>query len=168
MTTTSRTTAFLFAVILGVSCGTGHQSILLSESARIDSVLKPNLYAPLKREALFDDPVKSYGEPDASVVESTDPRDFVRYQEYRCDGGRVRVYTELIDNEEDSYAVTWLQFFPSRLYLEDILQPDVLRQVQQKTGIWKVTIAPDARSWYLSVELDGRAVTCITEFAQLP
>jgi len=151
------------ALVVLTSCGgPSRNTIELPEGSFNEDFLKiSNLYAPYDVDKLIWEAEDAYGEPtDFRVVDSN-----VSFAEYGGKYGRIRIYEEVYQEQRGSPEIhRWLELYPGKLYLKDVIQEKYLDQLDPGRGTWDVYIRPSSGNpWYMLLELDSNAITKIIE-----
>jgi hypothetical protein len=165
MLTKVRTIAFGMGVVaLGAiaSCGAPWETIEVPSGTPIMDVLALDLYAPFSRDALLTDPEGTYGPPQQFGSESKG-KHYIWFKEYAARIGRVRVYQETYSTDEGRVSSDWLEVYPDSLALENLLRPSYAAHLRHHEKAWKISLRPPNRSWYLTITLNGRAVTQVSD-----
>ena len=147
----------LLCLVLLTECGgEPWRSITVPAGTPIEAVLKlKNPYTPFNREMLL------LETPEEST-EFGDCGEDCFYHEFVGRHGRIRVYTALSEGVD-----VWLELLPSRLYLNDVVNPAYIKEFElsyeDTRGSWKLSISPEDKLWYLTLELDNTAVVKLIE-----
>ena len=149
------------------SCGPSVEIIDVPAGSSVTGVLATNIYAPFDRETLLGGHSKAeeaYGEPDDYWADKE--RDGA-YAEYVAQHGRIRIYEALMESREyeTAYLLRRLEFYPGKLYLEDLIRREHLPQVPNNAtdSTWRFSVLPSDEAWVLTVEVDGRAVVKVVD-----
>lgn len=154
---------FLAAYCLALgSCSDDWKRVQLPNGTAVTDVLLVDLYGPFDRSTLLRNSEDAYGEPRSSGSESKG-NDHVFFKEYVGKHGRIRVYEEAYQSEAGWESAQWLEVYPGKLYLRDVIRKQYLADVGVANGNWKLSLMPSDRSWHLTLELNGEAITRIAD-----
>lgn len=129
--------------------------INVESGAKLDSVLVVPIFSPFDTNKLLDSPEDSYGDPTAMI----DLGERAWGYEYVGSHGRVRSCEQSYEDETGWVTDRWIELYPGKLYLEDVVRPKYLDEIQIKEAQWNILVMPSDRIWSLMLTMDGRAIT---------
>lgn len=159
------TTTHLLFVIVGMiltACGDQEIVVEIPAGTPLKKVINIDIYAPFERTILLNDPETEYGQPKNGGSKSKGNH-YVFFDEYVGKHGRIRIYNEAYQSERGWESNEWLEVFTGGLYLDDVIHHEYIKEIEIKEGRWKLYFRPQNRSWYLTLELEGKAVTKIID-----
>jgi hypothetical protein len=97
------------------------QVIDLAPGATVEDALAIDLYRPMLRAKLLDDPEAAYGPPKSNGRAGRASH----FKEYVSEIGRIRVLDETwtASEEHGGGHQRWLEVFPGKVYVQDLLLP---------------------------------------------
>ncbi len=140
------------------ACRGDWQEVELRKGTSVADVISIDLYAPFDRSTLLGRPEVTYGEPRRF---GTDKKGY--FKEYVGQHGRIRIYEETYDDGEGWESAQWLEMYPGKMYLREVVRSPYLRKVDVANGEWKLSLVPADGSWYLTLGLDGETVTRVAD-----
>ncbi len=140
------------------------ETVEVPNGTTLNDVLTMDLYSPFNRQTLVDNPMDAYGGP-ADTGHEGSTNDQVNWYEFLGKHGRIRVYKEVYKLEYGWDDAQWLETFPGKLYLDDVIEQELLAGLEFPEKEWKLSLKSQDCSLYLIFELDGRAIRSIADMS---
>lgn len=138
---------------------TPSESIKIEANNPVEAATTGNLFSPFEYKKLLSDP-ESYGVPKNTGSEGVES-DRIRWREYVATHGRLRVYEETRNEGEHGWHTgNWINIYPGKLYLENVVSAKYLKNVKPKKGNWTLYIMNgEEPTWFLTLTLTDTAIT---------
>lgn len=151
--------AFFFSLF---GCSERPQTIEINDAGSWADVLVPGLFSPYELDALIQEDIAElqYGFPKDSGGESGKSSRSWWY-EYVGDNGRIRMTSVVSYGEGGDFSADLIDLYPGGLYLNDVIERRYLSKIEVdplKSGAWNVVLKGKQHSWFVLLDMDGRAV----------